>query len=378
MGCSVHRAERQHLQEFDTDVPSPGGRGLGDSVNAKIMSAILRHRHFLLRAENSVVRDTVEALREVEGNIAETLGSVAADAGVDDVGGFRQQRLTELQRRIQAMLGSTRTDTVTALREGMERVIGRELEIQGNILQRSLPENIDVDLIGPDVERVRRLVEQPVGGSVWTERVGANFTELGEQVNRSLVQSFTLGEGIGAAQRRLRRQVEKLGVQRATLIARSEIQRAANDAAMNLYERNKSVIKGVQWVATLDSRTCIICASLDGQTWNIGESHPRPVTGSHPACRCFMTPVTRSFEELGLNADEFPASTRASMDGQVPGSVSYQSWLDDQPASFQRDVLGASRFERFKDGDLELDQMVRDQRTIPVNELPDPGLEEAA
>lgn len=374
--CAAHRSLTE--QGFDSSVPTPGRRQLGDSINARLMDAILRHRHFLLRAENGVVKDTVEALREARSSIVGALGEAAADAGVDDVGGFRQRRLRTIQRRIEAMLGSTRTDTVTALREGLERVIEKEMEVQANLLRRNLPEPVAVDLVGPDIDRVRQLAEQPIGGQVWTERVGANFQEMGEQINRSLTTSFTTGEGIGAAQRRLRQHVEQLGIQRATLIARTEIQRAANDSALALYERNRDVIKGVQWVSTLDSRTCLICASLDGQTWRIGESHPRPVTGSHPACRCFMSPVTRSWEELGIDREEFPPSTRASMDGQVPGSVDYRSWLDGQSEDFQREVLGASRFERFRDGDLELDQMVRDQRVLNVDELPDQTLEEAA
>ena len=140
-------------------------------------------------------------------------------------------------------------------------------------------------------------------------------------------------------------------------------------------------------MATLDSRTSLRCASLDGQVFPIGTG-PRPP--QHPNCRSTITPVTKSWRELakpgalkrGRGADNLDAlferrlkgkgftpdqiagikrATRASMTGQVPGKLTYARWLRRQPAAFQDDVLGPTRAALFRDGTLTLDRFVDDR-----------------
>ena len=65
---------------------------------------------------------------------------------------------------------------------------------------------------------------------------------------------------------------------RAEMIARTEIIRAYNTAALNRY---KLYTKKVQWLAAIDERTCEKCASLDGKVFNINDLEPPPI---HPRC----------------------------------------------------------------------------------------------
>lgn len=358
------------VREFDTSVPSPTRRGGLEGVNGRILSAILRHRHFLLQAENSVVRDFVEAIREARDNVTGELAKMAAREGAEsDLSELRRSRLEQLQRQFEAILSSAETDSLRTFQRRLEQLGAREQEIQANLLRRAIPDGIHLDLVGPDIDRVRAIVEQPLGGVRFAERFRRNFGEMVPRMKRSLTTSMALGEGIGPAQRRLRSVVDGLGINRATLIARSEVQRVANQTAEDLYKRNQDVLKGEMWVATLDSRTCVICGSRDGETWPIGEG-PTPPNDSHAACRCFKSPVTRSWEELGLNREELPPSTRASMDGQVPSNITYSDWFADQDDTFQRQVLGPARFERFQAGDLTLNQMWKNQQVLPIDALP--------
>lgn len=59
---------------------------------------------------------------------------------------------------------------------------------------------------------------------------------------------------------------------------------------------------------------------------------------------------------MGIDVDEAPPGTRASMDGQVPETMSYQSWLSSQPAAVQDEALGPTRAALFRDGDLTVDR----------------------
>ena len=49
----------------------------------------------------------------------------------------------------------------------------------------------------------------------------------------------------------------------------------------------------VRWVARRDEKTCPICSSLDGQTWNLDEldSHGFMQPPIHPNCRCRLVVV---------------------------------------------------------------------------------------
>ena len=67
-------------------------------------------------------------------------------------------------------------------------------------------------------------------------------------------------------------------------------------------------------------------------------------------CRCTTAPVLKSAAELGLPLEEFPAGTRASMDGQVSADLTYTEWLKRQPASVQDEALGPTRGDLFRAG----------------------------
>jgi hypothetical protein len=71
-------------------------------------------------------------------------------------------------------------------------------------------------------------------------------------------------------------------------------------------------------------------------------------------CRCTTVPVTKSFRELGLDVDEVPAGTRASMNGQVPATQTYEQWLRRQSAEVQDDVLGVTKGALFRRGGLKI------------------------
>lgn len=364
MGCPAH------LREFDSDVPPRGRRELGDSINDELMDRLLRHRHFLLMAENGLVRDVVEPLRQAKRDIAEALANLHREVGPGPEGAIRQQTLQQMRRRIDDILSPVRAQAAGITRSGLEEMARREAEIQSNILRSTLPDAAAglISLGTPNAERVQRMVETPLGGKVWSERMTENFGQLTRQMRRELATSVALGEGMDRAARRLRGAVDKLGVNRSTQIARTEIQRVANQSAMDLYRRNRQVVKGVSWIATLDDRTCFRCMGLDGESWNVGQVHPEPP--AHTSCRCYMTPVTRSFEELGLPRDRVPQGTRASMDGQVPASLDYGDWFRGQSASFQRRVLGDRRFELFDAGEIDISDLATTDRILSLDELP--------
>lgn len=98
-----------------------------------------------------------------------------------------------------------------------------------------------------------------------------------------------------------------------------------------------------------------LCRARDGKIYPV-DSGPRPP--AHVACRSSTAPVTKSWKELGLNLNEAPPGTRASMNGQVPDDLVYSSWLRKQPVEFQEEVLGKTKATLFRKGEIDLDRFV--------------------
>lgn len=167
---------------------------------------------------------------------------------------------------------------------------------------------------------------------------------------------------------------------RAEMLVRTSVVHTANAAHMAVFRDNGDVIKGIQWMSTLDTRTTPQCRGLDGKTWDldlnpVGHSLPYPGPTAHWGCRSTQVPWLKSFEEmaqeagsntaLGRALDQIDEGTRASMGGQVAGSLTYEGWLAGQPVAVQKQVLGPGRYELWKADKLTLAEML-DQRGNPL------------
>lgn len=147
------------------------------------------------------------------------------------------------------------------------------------------------------VEAVRAAILEPYLGSTFLDRFLNARDEFILTIRRSIVESQIRGESIYQATRRL---AQAMGIEggdvasllnRIETIARTEILRASNEGALTIYEANQDVLRGWEWKATLDERTCPICGALDGQVFAFGSQQSVPPSGSHPRCRCTAMPV---------------------------------------------------------------------------------------
>jgi len=125
------------------------------------------------------------------------------------------------------------------------------------------------------------------------------------------------------------------------------------------FRRNVDVVAKVRLIATLDLRTSVLCASLDGRTWRTDEPHPNPPL--HPNCRSTLSPAIG--ERIGQ---------RAALGGRVDAKTEYAEWLRTRSSREQALVLnGKTRAEAFATGKLTLQQMVDESltRMLTIEEL---------
>lgn len=86
-------------------------------------------------------------------------------------------------------------------------------------------------------------------------------------------------------------------------------------------------------------------------------------------CRSVSVPVTKSWKELGIDADEMPAGQRASMDGAVPADTTYAEWIKRQPAARQDEILGPERAKLLRSGKVTFERFYDNGRWLTLEQL---------
>jgi SPP1 gp7 family putative phage head morphogenesis protein len=191
--------------------------------------------------------------------------------------------------------------------------------------------------------------------------------------------------------------VLKTNRQSAEILARTAINAVANQSRLEMFRENADVMDGVQWLATLDHRTCLICGVYDRKIWTKDKLYEVKVPPAHPNCRCVLIPyidigdegtrpaevenfdllakekyeanphAKKKYNELSHEyrrklryaaMEDFQNKTGKSPYKRVKGDMTFADYLKAQPESFQREWFGTKRFELFQSGKLTLDQMV--------------------
>ena len=184
----------------------------------------------------------------------------------------------------------------------------------------------------------------------------------------------------------------------------------ANDAKDQFYRDNSDVVLGIEWLDTLDGRTCFDCASLSRMQWQVDEPHPIPPL--HPNCRCVLLPVTalsmlldesrpaaksdfmadakrayeakypgKKFEDLAESTrrkyyydaiHEYEARTGQPAFEMVGGGTKFKDYFENVMTEQQRkDWLGERRYELWKTGKYKFEDFVAPwpNRNMTVAEL---------
>lgn len=160
---------------------------------------------------------------------------------------------------------------------------------------------------------------------------------------------------------------------RAGALVSTAINAVTTASSLATFQANSDIVKAITQVSTLDNRTSDICIAYSGQSWDILTLAPvagstLPYNGGTPRhfnCRSRIIPVTKSFRELGIDADELTTGTRASMDGQVPADITFDQWLRKKSKSFADRLLGPTRASLWRRGKITLTQLV-DMRGNPM------------
>lgn len=293
--------------------------------------------------DREIIPDITDRLRRRLERIAER-GS--------DIGPATTERLRQLERELKKLSEDMSKEVKKVLVTDIDELTADEIQWQIDSIRESL--DFDLEMVVPDARAVARVAKAtPFTGlklDDWFETLSRSTQRnVMKAVNRGIVEGETTDQIIrrirGSRALKYTDGVFETTRRQAEAVARSTINHVSNQARLELFKENEDIIQGLKWVATLDSRTSETCAGLDGRVFELDKG-PRPP--AHVNCRSTMSPVLRSADELGLN--DLPASTRASMNGQVPDTTTFGEWLKKQPVGVQEEVLGVTKAKLFRQG----------------------------
>lgn len=180
-------------------------------------------------------------------------------------------------------------------------------------------------------------------------RAGMVAGEAAPQIVRSLqgTRALQYTDGVMAQSRRT-----------VAMLTRTTITHTSSVARDLTFERNSDVVERVRWISTLDLRTSLLCASLDGKSWAADEPHPNPP--AHPNCRSTLAPAIGPV-----------AGKRAALGGRVDARTDFDDWLRGRSPADQDLVLGKTKAAAWREGKLELGDMVNVAlgRNLTLDEL---------
>lgn len=323
-----------------------------------LAAQIERDIHLERYKRGQVIR-ALDLLARMEEDIVAQLGRLDPTAVRQS---YREARLNRLLAAVQ--------ERIDAYGEQLER------ELVGDLTQLAVDEGrfgvhllgdlppAALDVITPAAAILRAAATaRPFQGRLLREWVREHPAATRFRLRGAIRQGVAQGETIDQIVRRVRgtraagyrdgiMEVNRRG---AESMVRTAVSHTVNAARTVTYQENADLVKGVQWVATLDSRTSQTCISLDGKVFPLN-SGPRPP--AHVSCRSSTIPVLKSWKELGISLPESPTGTRASMDGQVAGDMRYADWLGTRSKAFQDEVLGPTRADLWRRGDIPMDKFV--------------------
>lgn len=204
----------------------------------------------------------------------------------------------------------------------------------------------------------------------WWNAQEANTTlKFAQQVRQGLANAETNQQIIGRiVGTRIQPGVMTVARRDAATLVQTSVQAVANDARLNTFKKNSDVIAGVRQISTLDSHTSLICIAYSGQCWDLDG---KPIRGSslpfnggpprHFNCRSVLAPLTKTFKELGIDAPEPKATTRASDAGPISAKTDFNAFLNSKSQGYVDEMLGKGRAQLWRDGKITLKDLVDGQ-----------------
>ena len=320
---------------------------------------------------NGVVRRIMALLNRTTGDMLAQISAALEQLPAES---FTVERLESLLYSVRATNKAAYDAVSKELTAELRDLVTYEAGYQQQLFASVLP--VQVNVASVVVEQVySAAVSRPMQSrllSEWSAGIEADrMVRVRDALRLGYVEGQTISQMVarirGTRARGYSDGLLEIDRRNCSAVVRTATAHMASFTRQRFYEDNSSLIVGERFCATLDFRTTTRCASLDSNVFKPGQGPQPPL---HWNCRSVRVPILRSWRSMGIDLDELPESTRASLSGQVPESLSYQQWLEKQSAARQDEVLGVTKGKLFRNGGMPLTKFIdRSGRELTLDQL---------
>lgn len=207
---------------------------------------------------------------------------------------------------------------------------------------------LDVNFAHFNEQELKDIVYQPWEGGNFSKRIWNNYTKvMPEVLTDTMFRSTALGYSYNRIERMLRDKFQGVVKSNIHRLVVTEMGHAAEEATAKFYE--DSDIKQYQYLATLETHTCDVCAHLDERIFDVkdkkeGINYPL----LHPYCRCTTVPYMEGLPDIPTRWYRDPITGK----GKWIRNMSYSEWAKATGVK----TFSKRKFEAVKPGALsELD-----------------------
>lgn len=316
------------------------------------LESVSNHQIDILRVEAGLRAAVIERLIELEGSLTTTLSRNG-----DNLTANKYAKLDALLKQTTGQIIDAYSQIEGVSKNDLQQLAKLEGKQAVKIVNGTI--GADVVSVALSPKQLEAIVDDPIifgnSSKTWWE---SQSEDLRAKFGAAMREGLLRGESIDELARRVRGTkangyadgIMEKKKREAEALVRSSVISTANEARLRTYQEMPDLVKGIQWVATLDGRTTPICRALDGKVWRlpdfapVGHDKKYPGPTAHFNCRSTQIAVLRSWEELSgkklpsIGADELQAAlekklaargwdpekiakakanTRASMDGHL-------------------------------------------------------------
>ncbi len=372
----------------------------GSLVQTEFVNLGIKNQIYLEQYAEHLRGKVVKILERAQTEICKTL--LDNDPTVVPLTEWKKKRLQNLKAQIGEILEDHYQKVGDVTKAEMIKLASFQKDYTVASANRAFGVNLfDVNLTRENLEAIatQTMIQGQVIGKWWAEKPLAYQQKMEKAINQGMEQielGLVRGEAVGDLIRRIRGYKSATGAyhpgvmnvayHEAAALVRTSVMQVAQAVRRAIYDQNADVIKGLQVVATLDTRTTPLCRALDGRIFDL-ERQPLDDDGPplppgppfHWQCRSTLVPIIKSYAELagGDLSEEKRAAleamdpgTRASMNGQVSDKITYEEWLKTQSERIQKEVLGETRWDLWRKGKIGMADMVHQNgRPLTIEEL---------
>lgn len=284
------------------------------NLNKEALTSLLnkketkKHYENILKVINSdIVSDEVKQKLLTKYNAPAYSYRISRLQAIQDNIDVELNKLAELEQQI------TKSRYVKTIDEAYHRNI---YNIQSNIGMGFSFSNLDMKTVN------LLLASRWVDNKNFSQRIWGNIDKLNRYLKINLTANMLTGKSVNKISKELSEYMN-VGMYNATTLVRTEVNHFANEATALSYEECE--VEKYEFIATLDSRTCDKCGSLDNQKFNLkdkstGVNYP-PM---HPNDRCTTVPCIEDeiVEGLQRRARD-PVTGKTYL---VDANMNYEEW----------------------------------------------------